>query len=161
MTSSRVGSPPGELSAFVFYAAIVASGAGTVSEVWGEIQRAAGATERLHGVARHAARRSSRRARRSQLPPRVAGAIRFDDVDVRVSDAPGDASRWARFRSTCSPGERVALVGPSGAGKSTVFALILRFYDPASGRVLIDGADIRHCDPLTCAARSRWCRRTR
>ena len=135
----------GELSAFVFYAAIVAASAGVVSEVWGEIQRAAGATERLMELldvkpALIVAEPSIR------LPKRVTGAIRFDEVTFayptrRETNALGPVS------FTVSPGERVALVGPSGAGKSTVFALILRFYDPLSGRILVDGADIRHCDP--------------
>jgi ATP-binding cassette subfamily B protein len=135
----------GELSAFVFYAGIVASGAGTLSEVWGEIQRAAGATERLMelldtrpalGIAAPVIR----------LPARVSGAIRFDDVMFRYPTRP-DTTALGPLSLTIDPGERVALVGPSGAGKSTVFALLLRFYDPASGRILLDGADIRHCQP--------------
>jgi ATP-binding cassette subfamily B protein len=136
---------PGELSAFVFYAAIVASGAGTVSEVWGEIQRAAGATERLMelldtqpalGVPKPVI----------HLPARVSGAIRFDDVVFAYPSRP-DVVALGPLALSVDPGERVALVGPSGAGKSTLFALILRFYDPRSGRLLIDGADIRHCEP--------------
>jgi len=136
----------GELSAFVFYSAVVASGAGTVSEVWGEIQRAAGATERLMELL------DTRPALRAEppvigLPPRIIGAVRFDNVSFayptrQETVALGPVSFEIR------PGERVALVGPSGAGKSTVFGLILRFYDPGAGRVLIDGADIRHCDPI-------------
>ncbi|MBI3938937.1 MAG: ATP-binding cassette domain-containing protein [Betaproteobacteria bacterium] len=135
----------GELSAFVFYAAIVASGAGTVSEVWGEIQRAAGATERLMELL------DTQPALAAalpviNLPPRVSGAIRFDEVAFAY---PGRLETIALgpISFDIRPGERVALVGPSGAGKSTVFALILRFYDPLAGRVLIDGADIRYCDP--------------
>ncbi|MBI4194680.1 MAG: ATP-binding cassette domain-containing protein [Betaproteobacteria bacterium] len=135
----------GELSAFVFYAAVVASGAGTVSEVWGEIQRAAGATERLMelldtrpelAVAQPPIR----------LPSRVTGAIRFDDV-VFVYPTRPEVTALGPVSFTVDAGERVALVGPSGAGKSTIFALILRFYDPRSGRILVDGADVRHCEP--------------
>jgi ATP-binding cassette subfamily B protein len=135
----------GQLSAFVFYAVIVASGAGTISEVWGEIQRAAGATERLMelldtrsalGVAPPPIR----------LPTRVTGAIRFDEVSFAYPARP-ETIALGPVSFTIDPGERVALVGPSGAGKSTVFALILRYYDPSSGRILVDGADIRHCDP--------------
>jgi ATP-binding cassette subfamily B protein len=134
----------GELSAFVFYAAVVASGAGTVSEVWGEIQRAAGATERLMELldTRSALVAAPPPLR---LPARVTGAIRFDEV-VFAYPARPETTALGPVSFTIDPGERVALVGPSGAGKSTVFALILRFYDPSSGRVLIDGADVRHCD---------------
>jgi ATP-binding cassette subfamily B protein len=135
----------GQLSAFVFYAGIVASGAGTVSEVWGEIQRAAGATERLFELL-------DTHPQLGALPPviglpaRVTGAIRFDGVEFAYPTRP-EAPALGPVSFTIEPGERVALVGPSGAGKSTVFSLILRFYDPGSGRVLVDGADIRHCDP--------------
>lgn len=135
----------GELSAFVFYAAIVASGAGTLSEVWGEIQRAAGATERLMELL------DTRPALAAKppvlrLPARVTGAIRFDEVVFAYPGRP-EITALGPVSFSVDPGERVALVGPSGAGKSTIFALILRFYDPRSGRILIDGADIRHCEP--------------
>lgn len=135
----------GELSAFVFYAAIVASGAGTLSEVWGEIQRAAGATERLMELL------DTRPALAAappviRLPARVSGAIRFDEVSFAYPGRP-EIMALGSVSFSVDPGERVALVGPSGAGKSTIFALILRFYDPRSGRILIDGADIRHCEP--------------
>ncbi|MBM3358139.1 MAG: ATP-binding cassette domain-containing protein [Betaproteobacteria bacterium] len=135
----------GELSAFVFYAVIVATGAGTVSEVWGEIQRAAGATERLMELldTRPAIAAA---APVIKLPARVSGAIRFDDVTFAYPSRP-EVTALGPVSFRIGQGERVALVGPSGAGKSTVFALILRFYDPGSGRILVDGADIRHCDP--------------
>jgi ATP-binding cassette subfamily B protein len=135
----------GELSAFVFYAAVVASGAGTVSEVWGEIQRAAGATERLMELldTRAALEVASPPI---ALPPRVKGAIRLDEVVFAYPTRPRTPALGPLSLSV-APGERVALVGPSGAGKSTLFALLLRFYDPQSGRLLIDGADIRHCEP--------------
>lgn len=136
----------GQLSAFVFYAAIVASGAGMVSEVWGEIQRAAGATERLMELL------DTRPALAAAAPPirlplRVTGAIRFDEVVFAYPSRP-ETTALGPVSFDVRPGERVALVGPSGAGKSTLFALLLRFYDPSSGRILLDGADIRHCDPL-------------
>ena len=135
----------GQLSAFVFYAAVVASGAGTVSEVWGEIQRAAGATERIMELIDT---RAILRAAEPPiaLPPRITGAIRFDDVTFSYPTRPENPA-LGPIAFDIRPGERVALVGPSGAGKSTVFGLILRFYDPDKGRVLIDGADIRHCEP--------------
>ncbi len=135
----------GELSAFVFYAAIVASSAGVVSEVWGEIQRAAGATERLMELldVRPALTIAEPQIR---LPSRVTGAIRFDETVFAYPTRP-ETTALGPVSFTITPGERVALVGPSGAGKSTLFALILRFYDPSAGRILVDGADIRHCDP--------------
>ncbi len=135
----------GELSAFVFYAAIVAASAGVVSEVWGEIQRAAGATERLMELldVRPALTTAQPAIR---VPTRVSGAIRFDGVTFAYPTRP-ETMALGPMSFTIDPGERVALVGPSGAGKSTVFALILRFYDPVSGRILLDGADIRHCGP--------------
>src|SRR5262245_55310788 len=135
----------GQLSAFIFYAAIVASGAGTVSEVWGEIQRAAGSTERLMELldTRPALEVAQPPIR---LPAHVTGSIRFDDATFAYPARP-EMVALGPVSFTIDPGERVALVGPSGAGKSTVFALILRFYDPTAGRVLLDGADLRHCDP--------------
>ena len=136
----------GELSAFVFYAVVVASGAGTVSEVWGDIQRAAGATERLMELL-DTQPALTVVAPVIKLPERVSGAIRFDQVAFAYPTRP-ETLALGPLSFDIRPGERVALVGPSGAGKSTVFSLILRFYDPGSGRVLIDGADIRHCDPL-------------
>jgi len=135
----------GELSAFVFYAAMVAGGAGTVSEVWGEIQRGAGATERLMELL------DTRPALAAaapviKLPPRVSGTIRFDEAVFAYPSRP-ETVALGPVSFAVGPGERVALVGPSGAGKSTIFALLLRFYDPLSGRILVDGADIRHCEP--------------
>jgi ATP-binding cassette subfamily B protein len=135
----------GELSAFVFYAAMVAGGAGTVSEVWGEIQRGAGATERLMELL------DTRPVLAAiapviKLPPRVSGTIRFDEA-VFAYPSRLETIALGPVSFAVGPGERVALVGPSGAGKSTIFALLLRFYDPLSGRILVDGADIRHCEP--------------
>ena len=135
----------GELAAFVFYASVVASGAGTVSEVWGELQRAAGSAERLMELL----------DTRAQIvaPPvpavpaqRTLGAVEFDHVRFAYPARPGIAA-LERFSLRAAPGERLALVGPSGAGKSTVFALLLRFYDPQQGAVRIDGTDIRRMDP--------------
>jgi ATP-binding cassette subfamily B protein len=137
---------PGELSAFVFYAAMVAAGAGTVAEVWGELQRAAGAAERLMDLLDTAARIV---APRDPVVPRAGAggkAIEFDQTDFAYPGRP-EVKALARFRLRVAPGERVALVGPSGAGKSTVFALLLRFYDPQRGAVRIDGIDLRDMDP--------------
>jgi ATP-binding cassette, subfamily B, bacterial len=135
----------GELSAFVFYALVVAGGAGTVSEVWGELQRAAGATERLlelletePGIVAPA---------QPRLPGADAGGeIEFDGVTFAYPARPASAALQG-FTLKVARGERVALVGPSGAGKSTVFALLARFYDPQAGAVRIDGADARSFEP--------------
>jgi len=135
----------GELSAFVFYAAVVAAGAGTVAEVWGELQRAAGATERLvelldtpPGIVAPPAA--------APPPQRSPLEIEFDRVGFAYPARPGVAA-LERFTLQVAAGERVALVGPSGAGKSTVLALLLRFYDPQQGAVRIDGVDVRDMEP--------------
>ena len=133
----------GELSAFVFYAGIVAASAGVVSEVWGEIQRAAGATERLLELLdEQPALVTAEPA--LQMPPRIEGALCFEEVSFCYPARPNTVAAGP-LSFTVAPGERVALVGPSGAGKSTLFALLLRFYDPQSGRVLLDGIDIKQC----------------
>jgi ATP-binding cassette subfamily B protein len=133
----------GELSAFVFYAFVVATGAGTISEVWGELQRAAGATERLMEIldTRPGIAAPSVPAPR---PPHTE--IVFDTVGFAYPARPGTPA-LDRFLLNVSQGERVALVGPSGAGKTTVLALLLRFYDPQSGAVRIGGTDLRDYDP--------------
>jgi len=135
----------GELSAFVFYASVVAMGAGTVSEVWGELQRAAGATERLLELLET---KPTIAAPGEPAPPPVAarGAIEFAEVRFAYPARP-EAVALERFSLAIAPGERVALVGPSGAGKSTVFALLLRFYDPQTGSVRIDGTEVSTLDP--------------
>jgi ATP-binding cassette subfamily B protein len=140
----------GQLSAFVFYSSIVATGAGTVSEVWGELQRAAGATERLMelletepGIVAPAAP--------ALLPTqgsaeRVARTIEFSEVTFAYPTRP-EHRALQHFTLQVAAGERVALVGPSGAGKTTLLALLLRFYDPQEGAVRIDGVDVRGMDP--------------
>jgi ATP-binding cassette subfamily B protein len=136
----------GELSAFVFYAGIVASGAGTVSEVWGEMQRAAGATERLMEML-DTQPDIAAPPNPVALPGRVRGRVTFERVCFAYPSRP-EQQALSEFSLDISPGERVAFVGPSGAGKSTLIALLLRFYDPQTGRILIDGIDISRCDPL-------------
>jgi ATP-binding cassette subfamily B protein len=135
----------GELSAFVFYAAIVAAGAGTVSEVWGELQRAAGATERLMELLETSPKIVAPAAPVAP-PQRAPRSIEFDAVTFAYPARP-EVRALDRLALNINPGERVALVGPSGAGKSTVFALLLRFYDPQHGAVRIDGVDVRQMDP--------------
>jgi ATP-binding cassette subfamily B protein len=135
----------GELSAFVFYSAVVATGAGTVSEVWGELQRAAGATERLIELL-DTQPAISAPERPAPPPLAVRGEIEFDSLGFSYPARP-ETLALAGFSLRVAPGERVALVGPSGAGKSTVFALLLRFYDPQAGALRIDGIDLRAMDP--------------
>jgi ATP-binding cassette subfamily B protein len=134
----------GDLSAFVFYAAVVATGAGTVSEVWGEIQRAAGATERLFELLD--AKPEIVAPARPAPAPAAPRAIEFDAVSFAYPARPG-ANALERFSLRIAAGERIALVGPSGAGKSTVLALLLRFYDPQAGAIRIDGVELRAMDP--------------
>ncbi len=133
----------GELSAFVFYAFVVATGAGTVSEVWGELQRAAGATERLLEILDT---RPGIAAPAAPAPRPLHTEIAFQDVTFSY---PARAATPAldRFSLRVSQGERVALVGPSGAGKTTVLSLLLRFYDPQAGAVRIGGTDLRDFEP--------------
>jgi len=141
----------GELSAFVFYAVIVASAAGTISEVVGDLQRAAGATERLFELL--AVRPEiAAPAVPVALPSAGSGRIRFEDVTFRYPARP-DTAALDRFTLDVRAGERVALVGPSGAGKTTVFQLLLRFYDPQEGRVLVDDVPVREADPAQVRAR--------
>jgi ATP-binding cassette subfamily B protein len=135
----------GELSAFVFYAVLVATGAATISEVWGEIQRAAGATERLMELLDTPPEVAAPEAP-VRLPARVSGTVAFQSVSFAYPGRP-DVQALSSVSFSVSPGEHVALVGPSGAGKSTLFALLLRFYDPQSGAVTIDGSALARCDP--------------
>ncbi|MCP5166244.1 MAG: ATP-binding cassette domain-containing protein [Pseudomonadales bacterium] len=131
----------GELGAFVFYAIMVGMGVATISEVWGELQRAAGAAERLVELLNT----------RSLIPdpgpgPEPAGTrrpeLRLDKVTFAYPTRPEQAA-LRDFSLTIQAGKSLALVGPSGAGKSTVFELLQRFYDPQQGRILLDGVDIR------------------
>jgi ATP-binding cassette subfamily B protein len=122
-----------------------------LSEVWGDVQRAAGAMERL--VELHDAQPTIIAGPHAiALPTTRKGEIHFDDVSFHYPSRPETAA-LNRFSLHIAPGETVALVGPSGAGKSTAFQLLLRFYDPARGRVLMDGVDIREADPAAVRAR--------
>ncbi|WP_341677246.1 ABC transporter transmembrane domain-containing protein [Niveibacterium sp. SC-1] len=141
----------GELSAFVFYAAMVAGSVGALSEVWGDLQRARGATERLLELLASEPAIAAP-AVIQPLPEPARGEIRFAGVDFHYPGRPDTAALGA-FDLTVRPGETVALVGPSGAGKTTVFQLLLRFYDPAHGSVQIDGVDLAHADPLALRQR--------
>jgi ATP-binding cassette subfamily B protein len=123
----------------------VASGAGTVSEIWGELQRAAGAAERLAELLQTPAQIVAP-ASSVEPPQRAPRAIEFDQIAFAYPARP-ETRALEGFTLRVAPGERVALVGPSGAGKSTVFALLLRFYDPQQGALRIDGVDVRDMDP--------------
>jgi len=131
----------GELVQFVILAVMVAGAVGALSEIWGELQRAAGATERLVDLL-NAADSVTDPARPAALPAPVRGEITFDNVRFHYPTRP-DQSAMDGVSFTVAPGETVALVGPSGAGKTTVIQLLLRFYDPQEGRVLLDGHDLR------------------
>jgi ATP-binding cassette subfamily B protein len=141
----------GELAAFVFYAAVVATATGALSEIMGDLQRAAGATERLFELL-DSRPEITARAQPVPLPQPARGAVRFAAVDFAYPARP-DFPALHRFEIAIAPGETVALVGPSGAGKSSVFQLLMRFYDPSTGAVLLDGADLRDLDPVAFRAR--------
>ena len=136
----------GELSAFVFYAVVVASSVAQMSELWGEVQRAAGSADRIAELLREEPAIVVP-AVPLALPPVVGGgsSLRFQDVVFRYPSRTNAALEGVSF--SVAPGETVALVGPSGAGKTTLFQLLLRFYDPVSGRILLDGVDIAQADP--------------
>jgi len=135
----------GELSQFLMYSGYMAGAAAMLSEVWGDVQRASGATERLIELYQ-AAPTITTPTHPLALPPSSKGQIRFEQVTFNYPSRP-DQSALQSFTLDVMPGETVALVGPSGAGKSTALQLLLRFYDPQHGRVLIDGVDIANADP--------------
>jgi ATP-binding cassette, subfamily B, bacterial len=134
----------GSLTAFIFYAVIVANATFVLAEVYGELQRAAGASERLLEILATESRIVAPRSPVALPPPQ--GRVLLDDVTFFYPSRP-DTPALDRFSLAVEPGEVVALVGPSGAGKTTVFQLILRFYDPSRGSVAIDGVDARAADP--------------
>ncbi len=135
----------GSLTAFIFYAVIVANATFVLAEVYGELQRAAGASERVIDIL---ATESHIRAPRDPkpMPSPPGGRVAFESVTFHYPSRPVTAALDG-FSLAVEPGEVVALVGPSGAGKTTVFQLLLRFYDPGSGRVAIDGIDARDVAP--------------
>jgi ATP-binding cassette subfamily B protein len=140
----------GELAQFLSYAIFMATAVTALSEMWGEVQRAAGAMERtvelLHS-------RPSIRMPAQPIELAVTrGKIRFDHLSFRYPSRP-DTLALDDVQIDIAPGEAVAFVGPSGAGKSTLFQLLLRFFDPTSGRILIDGLDIALADPSAVRAR--------
>ncbi|KFE35952.1 ABC transporter transmembrane domain-containing protein [Thioclava atlantica] len=131
----------GELVQFVIYAVMVAGSVGALSEIWSELQRAAGATERLVELLQTEDSVKDP-AHPVPLPMPAKGAIQFEDVSFHYPSRP-ETSALDHVDLEIAPGETVALVGPSGAGKTTVIQLIQRFWDPETGRVMIDGYDLR------------------
>ena len=141
----------GQLAAFVFYAVMVAGSVGSLSEVYGDLQRAAGATERLMELLATKSNIAAPAAP-ADMPEPARGAVRLEDVTFRYPTRP-EITALNAFSLSVAPGERIALVGPSGAGKTTVFQLLLRFYDPGVGRVSIDDIDLRDALPESVRAR--------
>jgi ATP-binding cassette subfamily B protein len=141
----------GQLSAFVFYAVVVASSIGAISEFMADLQRAAGASERLFELL-DAVPEIRAPAAPAVFPNPARGAVAFEGVTFRYPSAP-DRAALEDLSFSVAPGETVAVVGPSGAGKTTVFQLLLRFYDPQEGTIRLDGIDLRTADPAQARAR--------
>jgi ATP-binding cassette subfamily B protein len=141
----------GVLIQFVFLAVLAGGSVGALGETWGDLQKTAGAMERINEIL--AARPAiAPPAKPMPLPSPPRGEVAFEHVGFHY---PGraDLPALSDFSLAVRPGERVALVGPSGAGKSTVFRLLLRFYDPQTGAVRIDGVDLTDADPAEARAR--------
>ena len=135
----------GELGAFIFYAVMMASSIATLSEVYGELQRAAGATDRLLELM-HVPNAITAPANNQQASAALDASASFDKVTFSYPSRPTQPA-LRDFSLHIEQGKSLALVGPSGAGKSTVFELLLRFYDPQSGSVALGGTDVRQLDP--------------
>ncbi len=135
----------GELGQFVLYSMFVAVSAGMLTEMWGEVQRAAGAMERL-SVLLTLTPTIRAPADPAEFPEQSVGSICFESVSFSYPSRP-DLLAVDEFSLDIAPGENIAFVGPSGAGKSTLFQLLLRFFNPTSGRILIDGVDITLAAP--------------
>jgi ATP-binding cassette subfamily B protein len=132
----------GELSAFVFYALLVAASVGALSEILGDLQRASGALERIHEILNVTPRITSREnARNASIPVEIS----LRNVTFAYPSRP-DSAALDNINLTIKSGETLAVVGPSGGGKTTLFNLLLRFYDPQKGGIVIDGSDIREFD---------------
>jgi ATP-binding cassette subfamily B protein len=142
---------PGRLGQFVLYAAFAAAALGQLSEVWGEVSAASGASERLFEILRVKSQITVP-ASPLALPVPARGDVGFENVSFAYPTRP-DALAVDGVSLAVRGGEKVAIVGPSGAGKSTLFHLLLRFYDPASGVISFDGVEIRAADPREVRAR--------
>jgi len=145
---------PGALLQFVLLSVFAAGAVGALGESWGDVQKAAGAMERIDELMR-AEPAIAAPANPSVLPSPARGEVSMSGVDFAYPGRP-DLTALKGFSLTVRPGETVALVGPSGAGKSTVFRLLLRFYDPQGGMVTVDGVDVRKADPVEVRSRYAW-----
>ena len=145
---------PGALLQFVLLSVFAAGAVGALGESWGDVQKAAGAMERIDELMR-ATPAIAPPASPVALPQPPRGEVSMSAVDFAYPGRP-DLPALKGFSLTVRPGETVALVGPSGAGKSTVFRLLLRFYDPQSGLVSVDGVDVRAADPVAVRNRFAW-----
>ncbi len=145
---------PGALLQFVLLSVFAAGAVGALGESWGDVQKAAGAMERIDELMR-ATPAIAPPASPVALPQPARGEVSMSAVDFAYPGRP-DLPALKGFSLTVRPGETVALVGPSGAGKSTVFRLLLRFYDPQSGLVSVDGVDVRAADPVDVRNRFAW-----
>ncbi|HEY5290348.1 MAG TPA: ABC transporter transmembrane domain-containing protein [Caulobacteraceae bacterium] len=141
----------GALTQFALLAVLATGSVGSLSEVWGDVQKAAGAMDRIGALLRTEPAISAP-ARPTPLPWPATGEVAFRNVVFAYPGRP-DFPALNGVDLQVRAGERVALVGPSGAGKSTVFRLLLRFYDPTRGEVLMDGIDLRRADPAEVRAR--------
>lgn len=135
----------GTLGQFLLYAVLAAGALGALSEVWGELSQAAGAAERMGELLDEKPAVAAPKDP-MPMPSPTRGEIRFDDVGFAYPSREG-TSALNGLSLSVKPGETVAIVGPSGAGKSTIFGLLLRYYDVSSGRITVDGVDIREVDP--------------
>ncbi len=135
----------GALGQFVMYALIGGGSVGALAEVWNELQKAAGGMGRIHELLQEVPAIAAP-SQPQALPSPLHGEIAFEDVTFHYPQRP-DTAALEGFNLRVRPGETVALVGPSGAGKSTVFSMLLRFHDPQSGRITLDGVDLRLLEP--------------
>src|SRR5579872_1574568 len=142
---------PGVLIQFVVLAILVGGAAGSLGESWGDVQKTSGAMERISEILQ-AKPAIAAPPSPKPLPSPARGEVAFEDVSFAYPGRP-DLPALSGFNLAVRPGERVALVGPSGAGKSTVFRLLLRFYDPQSGVVRLDGVNLTDADPAEVRAR--------
>ena len=145
---------PGALLQFVLLSVFAAGAVGALGESWGDVQKAAGAMERIDELMRSQPQIAAPATPRA-LPQPPRGEVSMSAVAFAYPGRP-DLPALKGFSLTVRPGETVALVGPSGAGKSTVFRLLLRFYDPQSGVVSVDGVDVRAADPAEVRERFAW-----